>query len=822
MADTYTVKKGDNLTKIAAAHNTTVAKLVELNDITNPDYIVVGQVLKLSGTATAKKTNNSNKATIKAFGLQSNTDRTIYATWTWDKSNTENYEVEWYYATGDGIWFVGNDSTVDVKQSTYNAPSNATKVKFKVKPISKKRKVGDKETSYWTASWSTEKTFVFATDAPPTKPDTPDVELEKYKLTITSDSLENANATHIQYQIVKNNSSVYKTVKVEIKTGHASYSCTVPTGGEYKVRARTVRKDMYSDWSAYSDNHKTAPAAPAGFVYIKSMSETEVQLDWETSANADTYRLQYTTEKRYFDSGDFTEKTVDAKVASHAELTGLQSGEEYFIRVRAENEKGESAWTEIVSIKVGTKPGAPTTWSSTTTAKLGEIVNLYWIHNSTDGSSQTYAVGQIFIGDSDTPAMEQTIKNSTDEDEKDKTSVYSLDTSVFEADTRLRWWVKTCGVTGEYGEWSVMRTIYIYEEPTLELNVTDVNGNQLETLTTFPFYISGLASPNTQAPIGYYLSIVSNSIYETVDAVGNPKIVNVGEAVYSKHFDIDHQLVVEMSAGNVDLENNISYTVRCTVSLDSGLTAENESEFTVAWTDEEYSPNAEIGIDEENWSAIIRPYCEDENAVPIADISLSVYRREFDGTFTLIAEDIPNGNNTFVTDPHPSLDYARYRVVAKTNSTGAISYYDIPGVPVDCYAVIIQWDEEWSSFDTTNEDAMEQPNWAGSMLSLPYNIDVSESNNPDVSLIEYIGRENAVAYYGTQQGYSATWNMVIPYDDKETLYGLRRLQRYMGDVYVREPSGTGFWANVKVSFSQKHRELTIPVTLSITRVEGGI
>jgi murein DD-endopeptidase MepM/ murein hydrolase activator NlpD len=44
---TYTVKKGDNLTKIAKANNTTVAKLVEINGIKNANLIQIGQVLKL-------------------------------------------------------------------------------------------------------------------------------------------------------------------------------------------------------------------------------------------------------------------------------------------------------------------------------------------------------------------------------------------------------------------------------------------------------------------------------------------------------------------------------------------------------------------------------------------------------------------------------------------------------------------------------------------------------------------------------------------------------------------------------------------------------
>ena len=108
------------------------------------------------------------------------------------------------------------------------------------------------------------------------------------------------------------------------------------------------------------------------------------------------------------------------------------------------------------------------------------------------------------------------------------------------------------------------------------------------------------------------------------------------------------------------------------------------------------------------------------------------------------------------------------------------------------------------------------------MLILPGNIDVSESNKPDVELIEYIGRAHPVSYYGTQIGSTATWNMEIPSNDKETLYALRRLSRWMGDVYVREPSGSGYWANITVSFSQKHCDMTIPITLGITRVEGGM
>ena len=47
VAGTYTVVRGDTLTRIAAQYKTTVAKLVEINGIKNANLINVGQVLKI-------------------------------------------------------------------------------------------------------------------------------------------------------------------------------------------------------------------------------------------------------------------------------------------------------------------------------------------------------------------------------------------------------------------------------------------------------------------------------------------------------------------------------------------------------------------------------------------------------------------------------------------------------------------------------------------------------------------------------------------------------------------------------------------------------
>lgn len=44
---TYTVVKGDTLSKIAGRYNTTYQELARVNSIPNPDLILVGQVLKV-------------------------------------------------------------------------------------------------------------------------------------------------------------------------------------------------------------------------------------------------------------------------------------------------------------------------------------------------------------------------------------------------------------------------------------------------------------------------------------------------------------------------------------------------------------------------------------------------------------------------------------------------------------------------------------------------------------------------------------------------------------------------------------------------------
>lgn len=453
----HTVKKGDLPSAICKKYGISLSQLVKLNHLkknSRGNYLIyIGQKLIISGkTTTPNKKPSSTKSNcpkIVHFGLQSDTDSTVFATWEWSRSNTDKYKVVWNYHTGDGVWFIGEEKEITAEQSTYNAPSNAEKVRFKVKAISKKHKVNKKEVSYWTADYTDWKTYDFDNN-PPKMPPVPTVKIEKYTLTASLTNLDDINATEIEFQVIIDNLKTYKTGVVTIKKWAASFSCTIEAGHSYTVRARSKRNKSYSGYSDYSDGAKTIPSTPASIKSIKALSETSVQIEWDNVANATKCEVQYTTKKIYFDSSSEVKSlTVESK--THAEITGLESGQEYFFRVRATNEQGESGWSEIVSITIGKAPAAPTTWASTTTAIVGEKVILYWVHNSEDGSSQTKAELELIIGDT---TETHTITNTTEESEKDKTSQYVLSTFTYTEGTTIKWKVRTAGITGVYGDWS--------------------------------------------------------------------------------------------------------------------------------------------------------------------------------------------------------------------------------------------------------------------------------------------------------------------------------------------------------------------------------
>ena len=678
------------------------------------------------------------------------------------------------------------------------------------------------------------------------------------KMTVTLTNISSTiNANEIEIAIYKNDTVKYKTVTVKIntETWFAKYEGTVDTGNTYKVRARAKRGTIYGGWTDFSSSDSAVPNAPKEItqLYAKSIMDQQetaynVYIAWSPESAATKYVIEYTTNPEYFDtSGNVTRIETNDNTPNYL-ITGIDPGHAYYFRVASLNEKGQSVspnngWTPIKSLQFGTKPAQPTTWSNTISNIIGEDLNLYWTHNATDGSRETYARLQLTIKDSAHPSAQPTVRtivlqNTKPAEDMSNTFVYTINAtdpewSALQTGFSIEWKVQTAGIASEYSDWSVVRKVNIYAQPTIGLDITNDRGESVTEINGFPFYINVSASPITQIPISYYIEVISNDSYETVDSVGNITQINAGDAVYRKYFDPElnaWEFIIEMTPGVIDLQNGVNYTVNATVSMDSGLSADATDSYDVLITDMYYEVDADVVINHETLEASIHPYCYEkveEQGTKIRQLTpnctLAVYRREYDGKFTEIESNISNEEDLYVVDPHPSLDYARYRIVARTSDTGAISYSDIDAVKVGEPSAVIQWGEKWTPFmaEEGDEEYVE-PAWSGSMLKIPYNIDISVSNDIDVSLIEYVGRSHPVSYYGTQLGEKFTWNMQIPADDVDTLYAIRRLANWTDNVYVRDPSGIGYWATISVNYNKNHLETTIPVSFSITRVEGGV
>ena len=884
----YTVQRGDSLWRIATNNaasisgNTTQAKvntLVSLNNIKNPNLIYPGQVLKLSGTAASSSSSSSSsssnenptKVTIDVLGLQSEsfTGRDVFAYWSFKRDHTKEYQVRWEY---DAYGQTRSElTTTSNTWSTYSIPEEARKVcswvQVFIKPISVTREdtikdKNGKETTvtvnHWTDTVFTGKQYFFK-DNPPLMPKSkPSIEIDNDKLTLTA-SISNIvasdlDAVSVKFNVVRDNSASVATsdpVKINTASNYVSWQYTIEPGHTYTVRACSVGSNgKTSGWTDFSESKGTKPSAPTAITTYRRNKRTDgkiaAYLEWSAVSNATKYKIEYVTVESDFETtpGNITSVTTDTARTS-IEIILSETGKDYYFRVRAVNDDGESDPTKSVKIPIGSPPAAPTTYSSSESAFAGETMELNWIHNPTDNSKQTHAELSLKINDGNWASYvfeNTTDANTTGETVDEKTFTYGksvsykgelyvkINTSHSSLkNAKIQWKVRTAGVTDQFSDtaWSVERTIYIYEKPTLGLTVTNDlagTGPLITTLTTFPFYVrakTSLTSYDVQKPVGYHLQIISNDYYVTVDDVGRTKTINPGDQVYSKYFDTSETLVVEMSANNLDLESGISYTIYCDADMSTGLAIRNSHEFTVSWVDVEYTINADITINKDAYTALITPYCLTSDGSLVENVTLAVYRREYDGSYKEIASGVPN-NYTAVTDPHPALDYARYRFTAKDTKTGALSFWDMAGYPVNGSAVIIQWAEEWSTFDAGESTSVEGPSWIGSLLKLPYNIKVTDKRKREVTLVEYAGREHPVSYYGTQIGESSQWTTEIPASDKDTIYALRRLSLWTGDVYVREPSGMGFWANVEVSFNQSYNDVKIPISIDVTRVEGGV
>lgn len=819
------------------------------------------------------------KSTAKVLDLKiaphKGTSGELIATWGWPYLYTDHYKCVWEYTNDNKNWIVASDSnTPDAthKNSLYTPGNAAKKVRVSVKPISRTKTVNKKETHYWTISKATTTTYTIKSIPILETPSAPSVSISGYVLTAEV-TYTASGASNIAFYII-NDTTKTKSGPHTVKRYYGKAAISIPISANYSYRAYCfalsddLSKRLNSAHSPYS-SEVVAPPSAVTITKIIAKTMTSVEITFNTITNGTSYEVEYAEKDEYFDRSDLVnQKTISTEPNKHLSilLTGLEeTGKKLFFRVKVSNNAGSSSWSNIFSVLLGQKPDPPTIWASTSTAEMGENVILFWTHNSIDGSEQTIArmlltfkykmpngskdIRQVLIPNVPfTPGQTQysiTLKAVLNNFKDQNIKLNNI--------TELTWQVSTKGIVNDYSDYSDKNIIKFYMKPSIWIGLyrkmnwywdpfsfpdddiytakgdfVDIHEEDPIIIETFPIYIKASISPVEYRPLECEFIISTTETYQTLNYVGETIWVNEGDVIYRKTITQTsvvtvHDFQLSLAPNDVSFEDGVTYKLMVKTIMDNGMTGEAEKTFTINFVDEvEYGINAEMTYDEENVSLYISPFCVDDEGEIISGFSMGVYRQNFDGAFVEIGKGIVSGSAVTVIDPHPTLKMARYRISAFSYKTGTMQFTDLPSYPVPETAIVIQWNESWSEFDYEDPNTFSDPVQNLSMVKLPYNVDLSESNDIDVKLVEYLGRDHPVAYYGTQVGQEINLKSEIPYYDYDTIYQLRRLSKWMGNVYIREPNGNGYWATVSVSFSITHCEMLIPITVKATRVEGGM
>lgn len=732
----------------------------------------------------------------------------LIATWDWNFKNTSGFSYTWEYTNGDS-WISASSGTTDVnhKNALYTPPTGALRVRFSVLPVSTTKTKNGAETNVWIVTSPTK--LVYNVGRQPIKlttPSAPSISINLYKAFMTVNYTD-LNATGINFFLISDTTrTVTGPFYATLYYGKASIEAPVSPNQTYRSYCIAVNATPYtsanpntrtyidSDKSEYSSEVDSPPEGVT-ITKIESTSETSVKILFDRITNGDKYDVEYTENIENFDRSDLVNsKSIEVvkRSTTYILLSGLETGKHWFFRVRVSNDAGVTNWSNIYDITLGLKPNPPTIWSSTYSAIIDEEVILYWTHNSLDGSKETEALLTFELkirnaSDLSIQTKTETITvPNTKTDDEITTSSYTFNplSFVFTADgsiIELKWTAQTKGVLDEYSEKSVINTINFYIKPMINAKfgkknkwywdpldlqkgnvyttigeVTDFYEETPFTLISFPLYVQLQVTPLfDNHPLECYVSIFAENTYQTLNHVGEMEWVTKGTEIYSRtltKYYGEHMYLLILTPEDVVLENYQTYKFFARAVMDNGLIAEYETTFDVNFEDVSYSINAEIGFDENNISTYIQPYCVDEDGELIDYTYLSVYRKNFDGEFVEIASGLNNMDNITVIDPHPTLKAVQYRLSVYNIFNGTISFTDLPGYPIPETAIVIQWDDAWTSFESDDENEFTEPVQTGAMLKLPFNVDTSESNTIDSNLVEYIGRKHPVGYYGTQVG----------------------------------------------------------------------
>lgn len=174
-----------------------------------------------------------------------------------------------------------------------------------------------------------------------------------------------------------------------------SYTRQSRSGGVYvyKINSRMRSKNTITDGG-------TVPTAPDNVQVAQTSIQGTVQVTWDwTWDDANGAEISWADHEDAWESTDEPETYMISKLhAARWNISGLEAGKRWYIRVRLVNETGEgttnSPWSDLTddsTIDLSSAPTTPQLFLSSSVIPQDGSVTASWAYSTTDGTMQAYA-----------------------------------------------------------------------------------------------------------------------------------------------------------------------------------------------------------------------------------------------------------------------------------------------------------------------------------------------------------------------------------------------------------------------------------------------
>lgn len=565
-------------------------------------------------------------------------------------------------------------------------------------------------------------------------------------------------------------------------------------------------------------NNGLIPIAPtkvgATPLIVNGVGTIKVTWDWSWP-EADGAVISWSDHQDAWMSTDAPEEYEISQIhASEWNISGLETGKTWFVRVRLTKGTGDSknygAWSEIIPVGLKSAPTIPFMQLSDEVIRIDGTVEASWAYSTTDGTPQAQA--EICTATFD----EEGVIQYGPVIAKAGTAQHVTITAKQLGGTIGATYNLCVRVTSSSGEtsdgWSDPVPVSIANaveitEVSKSLNEITIIDDEEEGLTSTVLALQEmpLTAQYTGAGEGGTTTIEITRLmdYPMRRPTDETVVSFAGEIIAAKQEPGEGLISIDLNDLVGHLDDGGWYKMKATVQDTYGQTASIEYEFIVAWTVQAQMPEATARI--EDGVAVITPIAPEN---PAEGDVIDIYRLSADKP-ELIYPDAQFGQS--YVDPYPAFgEHGGHRIVYKT----ANGDYIIESKTI-----------AFTDLREDDGDYIYQKNgvldFDGYSVPVLLNVNFQSQWQKDFEEKKYLG--------GSIQGY---WNPgtsragsvstdVIHLNDEDTIEEMRRLADYDGPVHVRTIYGDSFWANVDVQIEENYDTLHMwaGVSLSFTRID---